>query len=79
VRRLAPDCTRIELSALPVQRDEIRLLHAMGWETANVHLGTLGARAILRDLSRRPANWLFRAAERMAQAVIKDWELWRAG
>jgi Uncharacterized protein conserved in bacteria (DUF2252) len=78
VRRLAPDCTRIELSALPAQRDEIRLLHAMGWDTANVHLGTLQARAIRRDLARRPANWLFRASERMAQAVIKDWELWRA-
>ena len=31
VRRLAPDCSRIELSALPKERDEIRLLHAMGW------------------------------------------------
>ena len=40
VRRLAPDCSRIELSALPKERDEIRLLHAMGWETANVHLGS---------------------------------------
>ena len=30
VRRLAPDCSRIELSALPKQRDEIRLLRAMG-------------------------------------------------
>lgn len=78
VRRLAPDCTRIELSALPAQRDEIRLLHAIGWETANVHLGTLGARAIRRDLAGRSPNWLFRAAERMAQAVIEDWEVWRA-
>ena len=37
VRRLAPDCSRIELSALPKERDETRLLRAMGWETANVH------------------------------------------
>ena len=42
VRRLAPDCSRIELSMLPEQRDEIRLLHAMGMETANIHLGSRG-------------------------------------
>jgi Uncharacterized protein conserved in bacteria (DUF2252) len=78
VRRLAPDCTRIELSALPAVRDEVRLLHAMGWETANIHLGTLEARAILRDLSRRPPKWLSRAAARMADAVAEDWERWRA-
>src|SRR5450755_1417956 len=45
VRRLAPDCSRIELSALPKERDEMRLLHAMGFETANVHLGSRKARA----------------------------------
>src|SRR5579863_3049616 len=39
VRRLAPLCTRIELSDLPSSRDEERLLVAMGFETANVHLG----------------------------------------
>ena len=43
VRRLAPDCSRIELSAMPKERDELRLLHAMGWETANVHLGSIKA------------------------------------
>src|SRR4029077_16907046 len=44
VRRLAPDCTRIELADLPRARDEERLLRAMGWETANMHLGSLTAR-----------------------------------
>jgi len=79
VRRLAPDCARIELSALPADSDAIRLLHAMGWETANIHLGTLEARSIRRDLSRRPPQWLPRAAARMAEAVAEDWERWRAG
>ena len=37
VRRLAPDCSRVELAALPKDRDEQKLLHAMGQETANVH------------------------------------------
>ena len=40
VRRLAPDCSRVELASMPKERDESRLLRAMGFETANVHLGT---------------------------------------
>ena len=54
VRRLAPDCSRIELASLPAERDEARLLHAMGWETANIHLGSRDtAGAVRRDLERR--------------------------
>ena len=78
VRRLAPDCARIELSALPVQRDEIRLLRVMGWETANVHLGSLKAATLRRDLARKPAKWLSKAAARMTEAIGEDWERWRA-
>ncbi len=77
VRRLAPDCSRIELSALPEQRDEIKLLHSMGFETANVHLGTAKARAILKDLKARPHGWLYNAARLMVDAVTADWERWR--
>jgi len=39
-RRLAPDCSRIELTSLPRERDEARLLYDMGWETANMHFGS---------------------------------------
>jgi hypothetical protein len=74
VRRLAPDCSRIELSALPKERDELRLLHAMGFETANVHLGTQKARVLQADLKKRPAGWLFRAAHKMKDAVLADFE-----
>jgi hypothetical protein len=77
VRRLAPDCSRIELSALPAERDELRLLHAMGAETANIHLADGDARAILRDLKRRGNKWLSSAAGEMVRAVTKDWEEWR--
>jgi hypothetical protein len=72
VRRLAPDCSRIELSAMPKQRDEFRLLHAMGWETANVHLGSIKARTLLTDLKKRPRNWLLRAAQAMEKSVLAD-------
>jgi hypothetical protein len=74
VRRLAPDCSRIELSALPAERDEVRLLHAMGWETANVHLGTGKAKTLAADLAKRPRGWLYRAAKAMEKAVLADFE-----
>jgi len=72
VRRLAPDCSRIELSALPEQRDEMRLLYAMGFETANIHLGSVKPRVLRLDLKARPKDWLFTAARRMEKAVLRD-------
>jgi hypothetical protein len=77
VRRLAPDCSRIELSALPKERDEVKLLMAMGYETANIQLGTVKRRAIQKDLKTRPSGWLYNAARRMVDAVEADWEQWR--
>jgi Uncharacterized protein conserved in bacteria (DUF2252) len=76
VRRLAPDCTRIEIADLPKKRDEAKLLRAMGWETANIHLGTRRA-PVARDVARRRGPWLERAASDMADAVIQDWKDWR--
>jgi hypothetical protein len=79
VRRLAPDCSRMELASLPKERDEAKLLYAMGWETANVHLGTTRARKqILRDLRRRSSDWLEEGARRMRTAVLEDWNQWRS-
>jgi len=78
VRRLAPDCSRVELASMPDERDESKLLHAMGFETANVHLGTpRAAKVILRDLGKRPADWLHQAASAMVKATIADWREWR--
>jgi hypothetical protein len=78
VRRLAPDCSRIELSALPKERDELRLLHAMGFETANVHLGSVAAKVLAADLQRRRGPWLYRAARDMEKAVLDDFAEWSA-
>jgi hypothetical protein len=74
VRRLAPDCSRIELVSLPRERDELRLLYDMGWETANIHLGSIKPRTLLADLKKRPAGWLFEAARKMEKAVFADFE-----
>jgi hypothetical protein len=77
VRRLAPDCSRIEMASLPEQRDELKLLRAMGFETANVHLGSAKAATIIKDLKKRPSVWLHQDAHRMVDAVVEDWEDWR--
>jgi hypothetical protein len=77
VRRLAPDCSRIELSSLPAQHDAMRLMQAMGFETANVHLGSREARVLEADLHKRAANWLQGAALAMVESVTDDWRQWR--
>jgi len=78
VRRLSPYCSRIELEALGTSREECRLLEAMGRETANIHAGTEEKRrAILKDLRGRKGNWLLGAAQAMADAMEKDWRVWR--
>jgi hypothetical protein len=78
LRRLAPDCSRIELSDLPAQRDSLHLLWAMGRETANIHHGSPEALAqVKRDLARRKKDWLRRAAARMSKATFEEWKEWR--
>jgi len=75
VRRLAPDCTRIEVDELPKRRDEAKLLRAMGWETANIHLGSATRGLAAHALDREP-RWLQRAASDMADAIVDDWKAW---
>ena len=79
IRRLAPDCSRIELASLPDEPDESKLLDAMGWETANIHLGDPRAAAAIRDdLKNRSGKWLAKAAHAMTEAVLDDWKQWKA-
>ena len=78
VRRLSPHCSRIELSLLPKNRDECRLLFAMGWETANIHLGSRGAlKDVRRHLETLTRRQLESDAQAMTKAVRKDWQRWR--
>src|ERR1700722_7773022 len=75
IRRLSPDSNPIDIQTLPKHRDERMLLHAMGSEAANVHLGTKRQVAnIQKDLRKRKSNWLPDAAARMAQLVERDWK-----
>ncbi len=78
VRRLSPHCCRIELNVLPRDRDELRLLHAMGRETANIHLGSQNqCKQIRRHLDQRRPNFLASAVKDMAEAMRKDWHAWQ--
>jgi hypothetical protein len=76
-RRLAPDCSRIELADLEKEQEAERVLHAMGWETANVHLGSATAPALLVDLASRPDDWLHETVEEMLDEVQSDWKDWK--
>lgn len=78
VRRLAPDCSKIDLAMFPREKDETRLLHAMGWEVANMHLGSASAKELRADLKRRRANWLHKAAVAMVAATRGDWQEWQS-
>jgi hypothetical protein len=76
IRRLAPDCSRIDLIGLHTASDERRLLEAMGWETANIHLASRRAEAILMDLKRRKRGWILACARRAVEAVTRDFTSW---
>jgi Uncharacterized protein conserved in bacteria (DUF2252) len=78
VRRLGPHCSRIELATLKAQGEEMRLLNAMGRETANIHLGTRNARSlILRHMQKQKGKWLHEATEQMLAVVRDDWKVWK--
>jgi hypothetical protein len=76
-RRYGPETGRLTLPRVSKREDAYRLLRAMGWETANIHLGTKSSvGAIKRDLGKRGSDWLFAAAKRMASDVEFDWVDW---
>jgi Uncharacterized protein conserved in bacteria (DUF2252) len=77
IRRLSPDCFRIRLAALPKKRDEENLLYSMGWETANIHLGSGKAANLQRHLQQKSAHWLHTAAKAMRDQTEHDWNRWR--
>lgn len=77
VRRLAPDCSKIDLATLRANRDEKLLMWAMGRETANFHLaGGAGAKTILAHLTGLDPGWLHDAAKTMSDATKEDFTKW---
>ncbi len=76
IRRLAPDCTKIEISLIQKAADQIRVVSAMGTELAAVHRIESSGK-IPSDLRRRPSSWLYDAACQMADAVTGAQKIWR--
>ncbi|MEX0784079.1 MAG: hypothetical protein WD557_15670 [Dehalococcoidia bacterium] len=54
-----------------------KLLEAMGYETANVHLSSATSNELSADLKARPDGWLKDASKEMAYGVLEDFESWR--
>ncbi|MGB9464541.1 MAG: hypothetical protein WBR10_05465 [Candidatus Acidiferrum sp.] len=76
VRRIAPDCSRIELASLAAERDEARLLYSMGWETANMHFGSPQAiPQIKRDLAKRKTSGCIEQPKRCAMLRWKTGQI----
>ncbi len=77
VRRLSPSNSRIDLAQLPRDSDAYKILYSMGWETANIHLGSrAAAKDIRNDLAKRPAKWLYDGASQMAAQLTEEWQRW---
>ena len=79
IRRLSPDCTKIDLREI-VCKDDVRVwIPAMGWEIGNVHLISGKRRQILKDLEKRKSSWFQDKIEEMVSAVTADWKKWKRG
>jgi len=83
LRQLAPDAVKIELGALPDKnRDkmELALFQAMGWETANIHLGSRSPKGLTTSLdavaTSEGVDWLTKAATDMAEITKRDQDEW---
>jgi len=83
VRRIGPDALKIDL---PASQEDQRLalaptlLWLMGFETANIHLGSRAPGNLahsLDGLTRKPGSrWLEEATQRMVRATSKDHQDW---
>jgi Uncharacterized protein conserved in bacteria (DUF2252) len=84
IRLSAPDAVKVDLKKLGKQVNEDSfartLLKAMGWEAANIHLGSKEGPKLLKrleNLQSKEKAWLQNAAERMRDMVKDDFKTWR--
>jgi hypothetical protein len=78
ILRLSPDSNPIEFDDIAKQHDEYALLHAMGKEAANVHLGTRKQiKGVLKHLHGRGKNWLRHAGKVMAKVTEREWKQYK--
>jgi hypothetical protein len=78
VRRIAADAIKIELDSMPRKALQRGLFEAMGFDLGSFHGSKRDdAKAIAKDLSRRPDGWLHDAADRAEKAVRADFREWK--
>jgi hypothetical protein len=78
LRRIAGDAEKIELGDNAGAHIHLRLLWAMGFDTASIHAATAHAsRAIRADLGKRRDNWLNDAATTAAAETRRDFREWK--
>jgi uncharacterized protein (DUF2252 family) len=79
VRRLSPNNRKIEVEQGESTLFTSDMLQTMGFELANVHLGTAERRdAIERDLERRKRGWLTANARKASDATTQEYKDWKA-
>jgi hypothetical protein len=79
VRRLAPDCSRIELSALPKERDETAAVARHGLGNGQHPPGHGQSENAPRRFEETAAGWLLKAARAMEKAVLDDFDVGQDG
>lgn len=78
VRRLAPDCEKIELAKAAGRGDDDEFLRAMGEEAAHAQSCEEGAlHEIGAHLDDHRDRWFRDAIEAMVEDTERDWEKWR--
>ena len=77
-RRISPSNSRIEIIDLPREKDVERLLHGMGFETANIHLGSLARKKLLKGLAGIKVADFVKATHALENAVLADYKEWKA-
>lgn len=76
IRRLAPDCAKVETELLERAADQEKLLVAMGRETAAVHL-TGSIDAVAAELDETPDRWFRDTAGDLADLIRNEQKRWR--
>jgi len=79
VRRLSPNNRKIEVENSKSTLFTRDMLETMGFELANVHLGTADCRpAIELDLKKRKRGWLTVNARKASDATAQEYKDWKA-
>jgi uncharacterized protein (DUF2252 family) len=77
-RRLSPSNGRIDLAYLRKADQLDKVLHSMGVETANIHLGGRGVKQLRRALGRIKSSTFLAVVRDLTKSVIRDWKSWRS-